>query len=90
MARGGARPGAGRPKGSVNGETKQLREMILGALDMAGGESYLAEQAEKNPSAFLSLIGRVLPTTLASDPHSPLPGIVIGFERPNESDRQVP
>lgn len=46
--------------------------MILGALDKAGGEDYLMAQAEKNPSAFLTLIGKVLPTTLASDPDAPL------------------
>ncbi len=35
--------------------------MILGALALAGGEEYLAAQAAKNPSAFLALVGRVLP-----------------------------
>ncbi len=46
--------------------------MILGALDDAGGRAYLAEQAHENPGAFLALIGKVLPTTLASDPNDPL------------------
>jgi hypothetical protein len=31
------------------------------ALSDAGGSSYLARQAEKNPAAFMALIGRVLP-----------------------------
>ncbi len=43
MPKGGKRPGAGRPKGSANKENKQLREMILEALEMKGGASYLAE-----------------------------------------------
>jgi hypothetical protein len=38
--------------------------MILGALDKAGGEEYLQRQAEENPNAFLTLIGKVLPTEL--------------------------
>jgi hypothetical protein len=46
--------------------------MILGALNDAGGRAYLTEQAHANPGAFLALIGKVLPTTLASDPNDPL------------------
>ncbi len=56
--------GMGRPKGAVNKNTKALKDMILGALAKAGGETYLQRQAESNPNAFLSLIGRVLPTEL--------------------------
>jgi hypothetical protein len=40
---------------------RTLRDMILGALDDAGGQAYLAEQAHQNPTAFLTLLGRVLP-----------------------------
>jgi hypothetical protein len=57
----------GRPKGSPNKTTKALKEMILGALDQAGGEAYLLQQARENPNAFLTLVGKVLPTTLAGD-----------------------
>jgi hypothetical protein len=56
--------GQGRPKGTQNKVTKALKDMILGALDDVGGQSYLARQAEENPVAFLGLIGKVLPTTL--------------------------
>jgi hypothetical protein len=35
--------------------------MILGALDDAGGQAYLAEQAHQNPAAFLTLLARLLP-----------------------------
>lgn len=37
------RPGAGRPKGALNKENKQLREMILEALEKRGGVDYLAQ-----------------------------------------------
>ena len=47
--------------------TRTLREMILGALDDAGGEDYLAEQAHKNPAAFMALLGRVLPREMQTD-----------------------
>ncbi len=56
--------GPGRPLGSKNKMPKQLKEMILGALDQAGGEDYLKAQAEANPGAFMTLIGKVLPTTI--------------------------
>ncbi|MCW5615835.1 MAG: hypothetical protein KIT32_12000, partial [Rhodocyclaceae bacterium] len=61
MAHGGKRKGAGRKKGSPNGNTHELRTMILGALDQVGGIEYLAARAEDTPTAFLSLIGKVLP-----------------------------
>lgn len=65
MARGGVRAGAGRPKGAPNKITTDLRTMILGALDDAGGQAYLCRQANENPGPFLALVGKVLPTTLA-------------------------
>lgn len=57
-------PKGGSRKGRPNKVTKELKDMILGALDKAGGEKYLQRQADENPSAFLTLIGKVLPTTL--------------------------
>jgi len=54
-------PGSGRKPGSLNALTVQLREMILGALSDVGGQAYLARQANENPQAFLSLLGRVVP-----------------------------
>ena len=48
--------GAGRPKGSKNRTTLQLREAILGALDKVGGADYLAWLAIENSSAFSSLL----------------------------------
>lgn len=53
--------GAGRQKGSTNKVTSDIKQMILGALDDAGGRSYLAEQAILNPAPFMALIGKVLP-----------------------------
>lgn len=41
--------------------------MILGALDDCGGQRYLADQAVANPAAFMALVGKVLPMTIAND-----------------------
>ena len=61
-------PGPGRKKGVPNKVTGQLKEMILQALDDAGGAAYLLTQAQTNPNAFLTLVGKVLPMTIAGDP----------------------
>lgn len=58
---GGKREGAGRPLGSLNKIPSVLKDMILQALDDAGGVEYLRQQAVENPTAFLALIGKVLP-----------------------------
>lgn len=62
----------GRPKGVPNKITGTLKEMILGALDNAGGVEYLTRQADENPGAFMTLLGKVLPMTIAGDPQSPV------------------
>ncbi len=54
-------PGPGRPKGVPNKNTAALKDMILTALGNAGGIDYLQEQAASNPTAFLTLVGKVLP-----------------------------
>lgn len=68
--------GKGRPKGSPNKITADLKRAILEAAEAAGGEGgtvgYLTQQARENPAAFLTLIGKVLPTTLAGDPNNPV------------------
>jgi hypothetical protein len=51
----------GRPKGVPNKNTSEIKAMILRALDKVGGVEYFAVQAEKNPSAFLALVGRIMP-----------------------------
>ena len=53
--------GPGRPKGSPNKTTAAVKDMILQALGNKGGVKYLEKQAEANPTAFLSLVGKVLP-----------------------------
>jgi hypothetical protein len=70
--RGGARPGAGRPKGSLDKGNALIREMIVEALDGVGGVQYLQDVAKSHPPAFLSLIGKVMPVQLAGDGGGPV------------------
>lgn len=58
----------GRVKGTPNKLTGALKDMILSALDTAGGEKYLVAQAFDNPSAFMTLVGKVLPLQVGGDP----------------------
>lgn len=71
-AKGGKRSGAGRKKGSPNKVTKDLKAMILGALEAVEGQAYLEKLAKDDPRAFCSLLGRIIPTTHAGDPENPV------------------
>lgn len=77
--KGEKRPGQGkRGPGKV---TKALKDMILGALDDAGGQEYLRQCAmdPKTRSAYLTLLGKVLPTEqrLANPDGSPLQALSV-------------
>ena len=67
-AKGGSR------KGIPNKVTAEVKEMILEALGEAGGVQYLTERARdpRTASAFLSLVGKVLPMQVQGDPNNPL------------------
>lgn len=70
MASAGRKPGGaktgGRKKGTPNKLTADVKAMILAALDKAGGVEYLVLQARESPAAFMTLVGKVLPTQLAN------------------------
>ena len=72
--------GKGRVKGVPNKATKALKDMILGALDDAGGQNYLRKQSIENPTAFMTLIGKVLPTTINADLNGELKTTVINVD----------
>ena len=66
----GSKPGerrGGRVKGTPNKNTAALKDMILAALDGAGGIEYLKTQATATPAAFLTLVGKVLPLQLTGE-----------------------
>ena len=53
--------GKGRPKGSLNKVTAAVKDMVAQALDKAGGVEYLVTQSRDNPTAFLTLVGKIIP-----------------------------
>lgn len=61
-----------RPKGVPNKNTTLLKDMILAALAGVGGQAYLQKQAKKNPNAFMTLVGRVLPLQVRGGDDEPL------------------
>ena len=71
-----AQKGKGRPKGVLNKNTTLLKDAILQAAANAGGKDglvgYLTTQATDNPNAFMPLLGKVLPMTVAGDPNEPI------------------
>lgn len=68
--------GMGRKKGVPNRLTASVKQMILGALDDLGGQAWLTEQAKADPRAFMSLLGRILPSEIQMDAN------VINHEMP--------
>ena len=75
-------------KGVPNKVTADIKCMILTALSNVGGASYLEERANdpKTAAAFLGLVGKVLPMTIANEPGSEfrISGIERKIVRPND------
>ena len=70
----------GRSKGTPNKGTQDLRDMILLALDQAGGIKYLKARAADTPASFLTLIGKVLPQNINANVSFDLAGAVAEAE----------
>ena len=73
--------GIGRKKGVPNKSTIAVKEAVLAALAKAGGVDYLVAQAKENPTAFLTLVGKVLPLQVIGDKDNPLSVAVQMIER---------
>ena len=52
----------GRTKFTPNKVTADVREMIRNALEKKGGQEWLEKQMDANPVAFMTLIGKILPS----------------------------
>ena len=79
--------GPGRPKGSQNKTTALLKDAVLEAAAKAGGKAgligYLKTQAQENPTAFMTLLGRAMPLQVNhadSEGGKLQPAIFVGIE----------
>jgi hypothetical protein len=77
---GKGKPGPGRPKGVPNRSTGAIKEMVIAALEQAGGIDYLAARAKDTPAAFMTLVGKVLPLQLTGDPAQPIATTSVTLE----------
>lgn len=61
--------GPGRPKGSANKLTADMRTMVDTALNELGGAKYLVKAAKdpRTAAAFLGLVGKCLPKDVIID-----------------------
>jgi hypothetical protein len=78
--RAGGNAGKGRPKGVPNKINRDIKEMVLIALSKAGGAEYLLEQSRTNPSAFLTLVGKVLPLQLTGSETAPISIRIVRYD----------
>lgn len=64
----------GKPKGAVQKNTAAIKDMIKAALEQAGGVDYLVKRAHdpKTASAFLGLVGKVMPMQLTGADGGPV------------------
>lgn len=63
----GSKPGekrGGRAKGVPNKLTRTIKQAIEKAFEDVGGAAYLAKMATEQPTAFMTLLGKVLPTQM--------------------------
>lgn len=81
-------PKGGSRLGAPNKNTAAIKDMILEALHGVGGVDYLMECAtnDKSKSAFLGLVGKVLPTQVTGADGGALSlSMEVIFRKPNVS-----
>jgi hypothetical protein len=81
-------PKGGSRLGAPNKNTQQIKDMILEALNGVGGVDYLMECAtnDKSKTAFLALIGKVMPTQITgADGGAIRASLEVIYRKPNGS-----
>lgn len=92
----GSKPGerrGGRQKGVPNKLTRTIKQAIEHAFEQVGGADYLVLMARDQPTAFMTLLGKVLPTQMEhSNPDGTLrqPTVVRIVAADDRSDDQPP
>jgi len=80
----------GRTAGTPNKVTGELKEMILSALDGAGGVEYLKARAVDTPGPFLGLVGKILPMQVTGEDGKGIPvAVTFVIQKQPGSDNQT-
>jgi hypothetical protein len=69
----------GRPKGSPNKFTKDIKQACLDAFAEGGGKDWLKRQMKTEPRAFMALLGKILPTEIKAEVVMETKTVVIDF-----------
>ena len=72
--------GPGRPKGSQNRVTVNIKEAALAALEAKGGAKWFQKLADEQPSAFAQLLSRILPHCMADHTGEGPPRLTITWQ----------
>lgn len=64
--------GKGRPKGSVNKKTAQVKEALQAVYTKKGGDTALLAWAKENETEFYKLWGRMLPQEVSGPEGGPV------------------
>ncbi|OUR75983.1 hypothetical protein A9Q83_16610 [Alphaproteobacteria bacterium 46_93_T64] len=75
----------GRKKGSLNRINGNIKKEIQDAFFEAGGKDYLLTLSKTDPRAFLSLVGKVIPTEIKAEIKSSELSVLM--ERINEQSK---
>jgi hypothetical protein len=75
----------GRRAGTPNKVNATVKMMVLGALAAKGGQKWLKKQMDAEPVAFMTLLGKIMPTQVVGDvSHRFVARIPAPAENPDE------
>jgi hypothetical protein len=82
----GRKKSGGRSKGTPNKITKDVKEMVLEALESLGGTEWFIQQGKENPVAFMAMAGKAMPKETKIELLKTVKISMIGLE----PDKKVP
>lgn len=59
--------GSGRKKGGTNKITRNMRDSMYEAFELAGGVTYLHQLSENDPKTFAGLLSKLIPSEVKAE-----------------------